>query len=317
MGYKILIPEYITEPGKAYLKAHGYEVVVLEGATEDSICAAIPQCSGMISRLIKCTRRIMEAGKMLKVIGSHGVGTDQIDLAAATELGIQVTNAPCANSNSAAEHTLALILACANHLVYLDGETRRGNFAARNIVKSLELEGRTIGIIGCGRIGRLVAHKTVYGLGMKAIGLDTFLPEDKWPDYIERKNSLEDLLQEADVVSVHVPATKDTINMFNAKTLKMMKPQCILVNCSRGRVINEEDLYNALVSYKIAGAGLDVFAKEPVEQNNPLLSLANVVVSPHNAGLSMKAMDQMGIDAAKGIDEVLRGGKPTWPVNKI
>ena len=317
MGYKILLPEDITEPGKLYLKERGYEIIAMEDPTEESICQAVKCCSGMVSRTIKCSRKIMTAGKMLKVIGSHGVGTEKIDLTAATELGIQVTNTPCANTNSVAEHTLALILACAKHLVYLDEETRRGNFAARNIVKSMELEGKTLGIVGCGRIGKLVAKKAALGLGMKVIGEDPYLSDNQWPSYIQRKKTLDDLLREADVVSIHVPLTKETTNMFNALTLKLMKANSIIVNCGRGGVINEEELYAALVSYKIAGAGLDVFMQEPVNRNNPLLSLENVVVSPHNAGLSTQAMDQTGLDAVKGIDEVLSGKKPTWPVNKI
>lgn len=315
--FKVLIPEDITEAGKEYLRNEGYEVVVMDHPTEEEICEAVKDCVGLISRNIYCSRKIMSAGKTLKVVGSHGVGVDQIDVEAATELGIQVTNAPRANTNSVAEHTLALMLGCANHILKLDRAARNGEYGARNTCKALELEGLTIGIIGCGRIGQLVAQKAVHGLDMKAIGLDAFIPEDKWPAGIERRTTLEEVVKEADVISLHVPATKETMNMFNKEIFKLMKPNAILVNCARGGVINEEDLYEALVKGEIAAAGLDVFAQEPVQKDNKLFTLDKVIASPHCAGLSIKAMDKMGLDAAKGIVEVMKGKTPTWPVNKL
>lgn len=317
MGKKILIPEDITEPGKEFLRDKGYEVIVLNNPTETDICAAIKDCQGYISRSIKCSRQIMEAAPQLKVISSHGVGTEQIDVDTATELNIQVTNAPLANTNSAAEHTIALLLGCANNLVYQDQQTRLGNFASRNTVKSMEVAGKTLGIVGCGRIGQAVARKAVMGLGMNAMGFDAFIPADRWPQAIARCHSLEELVKKADVISLHVPATKDTINMFDAKMFALMKKNAILLNCARGKVINEKDLYTALKQGEIAAAGLDVFAEEPAVASNPLFQLANIIVSPHNAGLSKNAMDKMGLAAAQGIDEVLTGQSPTWPVNKI
>lgn len=317
MGFKVLIPEDITAAGKDYLRSLGYTVEVMENPTEDSICKAVADCDGMLVRNLPYTRKIMEAGKKLKVIARYGVGTDKIDLAAATDLGIQVTNAPTANTNAVAEHVIALLLACADHIIYQDKQTRTGNFGSRDITKSIEIKGRVLGLIGCGRIGQHVAEKASKGFGMKVIGYDAFIPADRWPKDIERRENMEDLIKESDVISLHVPRTKDTINMINKDNIKLMKKTAILLNCARGGVINEADLYEALKNKAIMAAGIDVFATEPASKDNPLFTLGNITVSPHNAALSVEAMDQMGMDAAQGIDDVLNGRKPKFPVNKL
>jgi D-3-phosphoglycerate dehydrogenase len=317
MGFKVLIPEDITAAGKDCLKSLGYTVEVMSNPTEDKICEAVKDCDAILARNFPYTRKIMEAGKKLKVIARYGVGTDKIDLQAATELGIQVTNAPTANTNAVAEHVIALLLACADHILYQDAQTRAGNFKSRDITKSLEIKGRVLGLIGCGRIGQSVAEKASKGFGMKVIGYDAFIPEDRWPKIIERRENMEDLIREADVISLHVPRTKDTMNMINKDNMKLMKKTAILLNCARGGVVNEADLYEALKNKAIFAAGIDVFATEPASKDNPLFTLDNITVSPHNAALSVEAMDQMGMDAAHGIDDVLHGRKPKYPVNKL
>ena len=318
MSYKVLIPEDITDAGKNYLKERGYIVYVLDcPATEENVIEAVKDCDAILARNIPYTRKIMEAAPKLKVISRYGVGTDKMDIPAATELGIQITNAPTANTNAVAEHSIALMLACADHIIYQDQQTRNGNFKARDITKSIELRGKKLGLIGCGRIGRAVAEKASKGFGMQIIGFDEFIPSDKWPSDIERRNSIEEVLKEADIVSLHVPRTPETINMINKNNLKYMKKTSILLNCSRGGVINEEDLFVALSKHTIMAAGIDVFAEEPAKKDNILFKLQNITVSPHNAALSVEAMDQMGIDAAQGIDDVLNGRKPKFPVNNV
>lgn len=314
----MLIPQDITQAGKDYLKKCGYEVTVLKSFSEEEICKAVPEYDAILARTAPYTRKILQSGKKLKVIARYGAGTDNIDLAAATELGIQVCNAPIANSNSVAEHTLALILACANNLVVQDKETRKGNYESRNQIKSRQISGKVLGLIGCGHIGQLVAEKAAKGFQMKVIGFDSYLPKGKIPNNInEMKDSIDDVLAESDFVSLHVPLTKETKNMIDMSSISKMKKSAFIINCARGGIINEEDLFKALKRHVIAGACLDVFDKEPVEASNPLFSLDNIIVSPHNAALSYEAMDQMGLDAAKGIGEVLNGEKPTWPVNKL
>lgn len=318
MSYKVLIPQDISQGGKDYLVQSGFQITVLNDSSEKAICEAVGDYDAILARTALYTRAIFQAGEKLKVVARYGAGTDNIDLKAATEFGIQVCNAPVANSNSVAEHTIALLLACANNLVMQDRETRKGNYESRNQMKSMEVAGKTLGLIGCGHIGQRVAQKAAKGFQMKVIGFDSYLPKNRVPaDLIEMKDSVDEVLAESDFVSLHVPLTKETKNMIDITSISKMKKNASLINCARGGIINEKDLYAALKQRVIAGAGLDVFSTEPVETSNPLFSLDNIVVSPHNAALSYEAMDQMGIDAAKGIEEVLSGKKPTWPVNHL
>lgn len=318
MNYKVLIPQDISRAGKDYLERRGFQVTVLNDSSEKAVCEAVGDYDAVLARTAPYTRAIIQAGKKLKVIARYGAGTDNIDLKAATECGVQVCNAPVANSNSVAEHTVALILACANNMVVQDRETRKGNYESRNRLKSMEVSGKTLGLIGCGHIGQRVAEKAAKGFRMKVIGFDSYLPKDRVPEnLIEMKGSMDEVLAQSDFISLHVPLTRETKNMIDMAALSKMKKSAILINCARGGIINEKDLYDALKRRVIAGAGLDVFATEPVEASNPLFALDNIIVSPHNAALSYEAMDQMGIDAAKGIEEVLTGKSPTWPVNRL
>ncbi len=317
MQPKVLIPQDITEAGKRFLREKGYEVFIGSGSDEDTICREVVGCDAILARTAPYTRRIMEAGKNLKVIGRYGAGTDNIDIQAATDLGIWVTNAPIANSNAVAEHTITMLLACAKNATRQDAQTRAGNWDSRNKLQSMEVEGKVLGLIGLGRIGRIVAHKACLGLGMRVIGYDAYMLPENVPDEIEVKASVEDVFREADFVSLHVPLSSDTKGFVKERLLGLMKRSACLINCSRGEVIAEEDLLKALVSGSIRCAGLDVFVQEPVSIDNPLLKLDNVILSPHNAALTSEAMDRMGVHAATGIDEILRGKKPTWPVNRI
>lgn len=317
MGYKVLIPQDITEAGKDYLRQKGYEVCVLNDASVETICREVKDCDAILVRTAAYPRAVMEAGSKLKVIARYGAGVDNIDVEAATEHGIWVCNAPVANSNSVAEHAVTLLLACSKNLRVQDQQAREGNYESRNTLKSREVSGKSLGIVGCGHIGRLVAKKAHYGFDMRVKGYDPFMGADKFPDYIEREENLEQLFKECDFISLHIPATAQTKNLVDRNLLGKMKKSAVLINCARGGVVNEEDLYHCLKAGEIQGAGIDVFENEPDIAGNPLFELDNVIVSPHNAALTYEAMDQMGLDAAKGIDEVLNGQKPTWHVNKI
>lgn len=317
MGSKVLIPQDITAAGKEWLISKGYEVTVLKNSSAEAILEVIGDYDAVLARTAEYPRKILEAGKKLKVIARYGAGVDNIDCKAATELGIQVCNAPVANSNSVAEHTITLLLACAKNLLVQDRETRNGNYESRNQRKGMEVRGKTLGLIGCGHIGQLVAKKAYFGLDMQVIGYDAYLKQEQIPEYIHMEQEAEDVLAKADFVSLHIPATPETKDFINAGRLRKMKSSAVLLNCARGGVVNEKDLYVALIEKKLAGAGLDVFKKEPPDKENPLFSLENVIVSPHNAALTCEAMDKMGLHAAQGIDEVLQRKKPTWPVNQL
>lgn len=321
MSYKVLIPSDITSAGKEYLKEHDCEITVLDDSSVENICRNVADADAILARTEDYPAEVFEAAKKLKVIGRYGSGVDNIDLEAARRHGVQICYTPFANANSVAEHTMMLILACAKNAVLQDKACRAGDFASRNRNRGVELEGKTLGLIGCGNIGRLVAKKAAYGFDMKVIGYDAYVDPAKIPDYIQLKDCEDDIYREADFISLHVPLVKDTRRMIGKAALDKMKTTAYVINCARGGVIDEEALYDAVSSGRIAGAGLDVFESEildmgkPLDSESPLFTLEQIVVSPHNAALTIEACDRMGIHAAQGIVEVLTGRKPTWPVN--
>lgn len=316
MVFKVLIPEDISDVGKDYLKERNYQIVMGSGNTEEAILKDVVDCDAILARTARFSRKVLEAGKRLKVISRYGAGTDNIDVDSATKLGIWVTNAPVANTNSVAEHAIALLLACAANLVHLDHLARSGDWGARNRIKCTEVVGKVLGIIGLGRIGRNVAKKAD-GLGMKIIGYDTCVSKEVLDSKLEIVANPEEVFQKADFISLHIPVMPETRGSINASLFRRMKKGAYLINCARGEVVNENDLYMALRQGWFRGAGLDVLAVEPPQKHHPLLTLDNVIISPHNAALTDSAMDRMGIHAAMGIDEVLSGNKPTWPVNHL
>ena len=317
MGFKGVIPQDITAAGKDWLVSKGYEITVLTDSSVEAVGSVIEDYDAILARTAKYPREVLEKGKKLKVIARYGAGVDNIDCQAATELGVWVCNAPVANSGSVAEHTIALLLACAKNLVVQDAQARAGNYDSRNRLKGSEVQGKTLGLIGCGHIGSLVAKKAHFGLEMNVICYDAYLKPEQVPEYVHMEQDVDAVLAKSDFISLHIPATKETARFIGAARLKKMKKTAILLNCARGGVVDEKDLYEALKGYVIAGAGLDVFENEPPDKENPLFTLEQVVVSPHNAALTFEAMDRMGLHAAQGIDEVLRGERPTWPVNEL
>jgi D-3-phosphoglycerate dehydrogenase len=316
MADKILIPQDITAAGKNYLKEKGYEVIIGSGVAEKNIIKDVVDCDAIVARTAIFSRAIMEAGKKLKIIARYGIGVDNIDLKAAEEFGIWVTNAPLSSANSVAEHTILLMLACAKNMYAMDSEFRHADFdyKVRNRFKGIELEGKTIGLIGLGRIGSMVAKKAGYGLGMKVIGYDPYADKSVIPE-MTFFDSCEEVFKNADFVSVHMPLTAETKNSINLNAFKLMKPSAYFINAARGEIVVEKDLIKALNDKLIRGAGIDVFAPEPPLPENPLLKMKNVIMTPHNASMTQEAMDRMGLHAALCIDEVLSGKKPSWPVN--
>lgn len=316
MSFKVLIPQDITAAGKDYLREKGYEIKMGTGITVEAIAKDVEDCDAILARTAPFPAEVLRAGKKLKVIGRHGIGVDNIDVKTATELGIYVTYAPLSNANSVAEHTIMLILASAKNLVKIDREFRNGDFEIRNRLKGMDLDGKTLGLIGLGRIGRMVAKKTTYGLGMKVIGYDPYLTKDQVDAEIELTTDWDYVFKNADIISLHLPSTPETKGRVGKSEFEMMKSTAIFINCARGDIVNETELINALQQKKIAGAALDVFNQEPPAKENPLLKLDNVIVTPHNAALTQESMDRMGLHAAIGIDEVLSGKKPSWAVNQ-
>lgn len=312
MGIKILLPQDIAQAGKRYLLERGYELKMGRGADSKTLSEDVIGCSGIIARVGNFSREVMLAEPGLQVIARHGVGVDNIDLSAARELGVIVTNDPISNINSVAEHAIALMLCCAKNMAWFDSVTRSGRFALRTSVLNTELKGAILGIIGFGKIGRLIAKKAALGFEMRVIAYDPYITSAE--DWVTLVSSLEALLRESDFVSVNMPVTDENRGIIGKKEFALMKSTAYFINAARGELIRQAELIEALQKGEIAGAGLDVYEHEPPETDCPLFFMDNVILSPHNAALTKEAMDNMALIAAKGIDEVLTGKQITFPV---
>ncbi|OWQ47812.1 3-phosphoglycerate dehydrogenase [Roseateles noduli] len=245
----------------------------------------------------------MAAATSLKVVSKHGSGTDTIDKAAAAQRGIQVRAAVGANAAAVAEHALALMLACAKSVVSLDARMRNGHWD-KSTHKSVELEGRTVGLIGLGAIGLRFA-KVADAMGMRVIGFDPFAKS--LPPFVQSVD-LDEIWRDADVVSLHCPLTAENARLVNAGTLAACKRGVILVNTARGGLIDEAALLAAVQSGQVLAAGLDSFAVEPMTADHPFLAEPRILLSPHIGGVTADAYVKMGVGAARNVLEVLEGG---------
>lgn len=316
MGAKVLIPQDISAEGKQYLTDRGYEIKMGSGITEEAMIKDVAECEAILIRTAVITKKVLEAAPKLKVIGRHGVGYDNIDVATATERGVWVTYAPEANAATVAEYALGMIIALSRHFGRGDRATRAGDWEVRNRVPGVDLEGKTLGVVGFGKIGSRVARKAMLGLDMKVLAYDPFLTADKMPAGVELTSDWERVFKESDFITLHLPSSEKTRGSVGAREFGLMKKTAFLINASRGDVVDETAMTVALREGKIAGAGLDVFAKEPPNHNDELFKLENVIVTPHNAALTTECMRRMATHAAMGIDDVLSGREPKWPVNK-
>ncbi|PJI08687.1 MULTISPECIES: hydroxyacid dehydrogenase [Clostridium] len=316
MGYKVLITEDIEQEGKDYLKKAGYEIKLADSIDEDNLVREVNDYDAILTRVAIISERVLKAAKKLKVIGKFGVGVDTIDVEAATRLGIQVTNSAEANKNTVAEYTMGLVLALAKNLILYDSELRDGNFGIRTTF-GMDVQDKVLGIVGAGAIGKLVAKKASLGFGMKVIEYRRHIEKLKSEKNAQVTNDLDYLLKNSDFVSLHVPLTQNTRHMIGKRELSLMKKSAFLINTARGEVVDDDALVHALSNGEIKGAAVDVYAGEVPAKDNPLFKLKNVIVSPHTAAHTREAMVRMSICPAIGIDEVLRGKKPSWPVNHI
>ncbi len=316
---KVLIPQDITEAGKKILQDNGYEVIIGTGWDEETIKREVTGCDAIIARTAKYPRAVIESADMLKVIARYGIGVDNIDLDAATERGIWVTNSPRSSANAVAEHTILMMLSCAKNMYALQKHYRgdERDYSSRGKYKGIEISGKTIAVIGLGRIGRAVAKKVQDGFGMKVVAYDPFVKQDSAPEGITMYETFDEILPVADFVSLHMPLLQNTRKMVNMEFLKKMKQEAFLLNMARGEIVLEADLVKALKDGVIKGAGLDVFEEEPPSKDNPFFEMENVVITPHNASMTKEAMDIMGIDAAQSIMEVMGGKVPQWKINDI
>lgn len=294
---KVLVSDPIAEEGIKRLRAAGIEVEVKTGLPPEELREIISEYDGLIVRsATKVTREVIEAGENLKAIGRAGIGLDNIDTEAAKERGIKVLNTPGATTISVAELTLGHMLALARHIPQGTASLKAGKWEKKRLIGT-ELYGKTLGIIGLGRIGREVA-KRASAFGMDLVAYDPYVREGDVRNLGLKLLPLEDLLQHSDYITIHVPLTPETKHMLGKREFELMKPGVRLINCSRGGVVDEQALYEALVSGKVAGAALDVFEEEPPE-DNPLLKLDNVIATPHLGASAEEGQLRAGIEVAE------------------
>ena len=270
--------------------------------------AMIADAFAVIAGTEKYDEDMLSAAKNLKVVIRFGVGTDNFDLEAMRKRGIAV--GVIANYNSVAEFALTLMLGMIKNLPKFDATVREGKWTRYPM---RELSGKTVGIVGFGRIGRRLGQ-LLKGFDVNLMVHDPFMPSKAIADFCATPATLAELLQQSDVVSLHLPATPETHHMINAETLALMKPGAYLVNTSRGALIDEKALYEALISGHLSGAALDVYETEPVVKGNPLFDLDNIVLAPHVSAMSFETNYNGGITCAQSIISVLNGGKPVYPI---
>ena len=313
MKPKVLVTEPIHQKGWDLL-AGTVEAVPWAGAATEPLDKALEGVQGAIVRVARFPGEAIRSAKALKIIAKHGVGYDNIDVAAATACGVIVTNTPTANSQSVAEHALALLLAVARKIGESSRDLALRNLRPQKAYQGVELSRKVLAVIGLGSAGIRLARMAAGGLEMRVIGFDPY--RDPWPDGVERFTDLGALLAEADFVSIHVPLTKETRNLIGPAVLARMKPTAIVVNTSRGGIVDEAAVAEAVRSGKLGGAGLDVVVDEPLKPDHPLAGVPNVVLTPHMAGVTEEGMINMAVTAAGDVLRVLRGERPVYPVNR-
>ena len=307
---KIVISHPLYRDGMALLEGKA-EIVITNDGDSDRILDSLIDADAYILRIGKIDRKAIERCEKLKVITRPGVGYDSVDVQAATERGIPVVLCPAANARAVAEHTVALLLACAKNIVESVNETKAGNFGIRNRYAAVDIVDKMLVVLGFGNIGRQVA-KLCAALDMKVGVFDPFVKRETAEEmgYVYFENML-DALAAADFVSLHMPSMPSTPGMIAAEQFKAMKPTAFFLNAARGDVVNEPALIAALKNGEIAGAGLDVLVEEPFPADHPFMTMPNVVLTPHMAAQSQETVSKLVTMAAEGTLAVLRGEK--WP----
>ena len=310
--YNILAADGIAGEGIELLKKD-FNVEVRDKLSHDELLEIIPQFDGLIVRSAsKVTADVLSRADKLKIIGRAGVGVDNIDVKAATEKGIIVINSPDGNTIAATEHTFAMMLAVSRNIPQADATMHNGGWDRKKFI-GVQLSGKTLGVIGLGRIGAGVA-KRAQSFYMNVIAYDPFVSAERAESLGVKLVELDELFKTPDFITVHMPLTKKTENMISLAEMKLMKPTVRLINCARGGIINENDLAVALKENIIAGAAIDVFTSEPLE-NSPLQNLPNIILTPHLGASTIEAQIGVSVDVAGGIIDALNGRPVATAVN--
>lgn len=310
---KVLISDKMSPQAEAIFKNRGVEVIVKTDLKPEELVAALNDVDGLAIRSsTKVTADILKGAKSLKVIGRAGIGVDNVDVPAATATGVVVMNTPFGNSITTAEHTIAMLMSLARQIPQANASTHAGKWEKSKFMGQ-ELFGKTLGVIGCGNIGAIVADRAV-GLKMKVIAFDPFLSAERAVELGVEKVELEDVLTRADFITLHTPMTDSTRGIINKAAIAKMKKGVRLINCARGGLIVEADLKEALDSGHVAGAALDVFEEEPAKAN-PLFGHENVICTPHLGASTVEAQENVALQVAEQMADFLLQGAVSNAVN--
>jgi D-3-phosphoglycerate dehydrogenase len=314
MAPRVLISEPLADRGVEAMRAAGLEVDVRLGLSPAELQAAIAGAAALVIRsATQVTAALLAAGDDLVVVGRAGIGLDNVDVAEATRRGVMVVNAPQSNILSAAEHTIALLLAQARNVPQANADLKAGQWN-RSKWEGVELHGKTLGIVGLGRVGVLVAQRA-YAFGMRLVAYDPFVSPDRARQLgVQLVGTVDDLVAMSDFVSIHATKTPETIGLINASVLAHAKPGLRLINAGRGGIVDEEALAAAIADGRVGGAAIDTFATEPTTAS-PLFGLENVVVTPHLGASTVEAQDKAGETIAEQVILALRGDFVPFAVN--
>jgi D-3-phosphoglycerate dehydrogenase / 2-oxoglutarate reductase len=310
---RVLVTEEIADSGLQQLRDAGHEVDIRLGLSPTELIDAVEGAHALIIRsATSVDAPMLAAAKDLIVVGRAGIGLDNVDVAKATELGVMVVNAPVSNILSAAEQTMALLLAQARNIPQAHSALKAGKWE-RSKWEGVELHGKTLGVVGLGKIGALVAQRAS-SFGMRLIAFDPFITEERARHMGVELVDLDSLLEQSDFITIHLPKTKDTTNLLDAAALAKTKPGVRIINVARGGIVNEADLADAIRNGHVQGAALDVFEKEPTTES-PLFELPSVVVVPHLGASTFEAQDKAGITIAEQVQLALAGDFVPYAVN--
>ena len=312
MTYKVLVSDPLADEGIEILRGF-CEVDINTGLSEDELIKIIGDYDGLLVRSgTEVTANVIEAAAKLKFIGRAGAGVDNIDTDAATQRGIIVANAPAGNTLAACEHTLAMMASLARKIPQATASVKRGEWK-RSAFMGVELNEKTLGIVGFGRIGQELARRAI-ALDMKVVAYDPYINEERAKELGVEVMTLQQLFPVADFITVHTPLIKETKHLVNKKSIAVMKDGVRIINCARGGIINESDLYDAIVAGKVAGAALDVYENEP-PKDSKIITLDEVITTPHLGASTVEAQLNVAVSVAKQCIEVLKGGSAKFVVN--
>ena len=313
---KFVMTQSLCAEGLALLDQAHVDYISADDGDPNHYPQLMQDADALIVRIGKCDAAALACCPQLKVIGRPGIGYDSVDVTQATKLGIPVVVTPGANGRSVAEHTVAMMLSLSKNLVEANNETLQGHWSIRDAHKAFQWEGKTVGIIGLGPIGRETA-KICLGIGMKVIGYDPYLTQDKIGDLCELKATAKEVWEQADFVSVHLPVVPSTEHSIGREQFSWMKPTASFINCARGALIKENELVECLKDGTLFQAGLDVFEHEPIQESSrELFDLDNVIMTPHMAATTEQSVLNCCTSVANDIVAVCNGQEPKVKAQK-